>query len=500
MIYIVNKYNKPLMPTNRHSHIRKLLKQGKAVVINSNPFTVKLKYETANITQPLYCGIDTGRENIGLGVSNEKGECIVKVKVVTNNKTIKIKMDERRCHRQERHLHKRQKKQRKALKEGNVIRSNNRIEYKNKQVSYIEVKAIGADEPAIHKVIRGAESKFNNRKRSENWLTPSARQLIWCHITAFKKICEFLPVTNLTIEAVKFDFQRLEDSNIADWNHGALFGFKNATEYIKTKQNGKCAICNEPIEHIHHIVPRSEGGSDNVKNLVGLCKHCHDMVHKDESLLKGIKQQYKISLLNTVMPYLLDEFANLSKQMSIEMKVCTGYDTFKTRQKYNIDKDHSNDGYAISLYDREVKKVSDVPELTLRRFKKKSNNNIARLGQREYYLDNKLVAINRHKSMCQTCDSFEDFKQKYSKSDIAKAMVKPAKRIYTSHKHNVVAGFHPGDIVKYEKHNKIKGNTKKDIFPIISVDIGQSALYYTTTKNRRMKYCRRIDSGALQFI
>lgn len=500
MIYIVNKYNKPLMPTNRHSHIRKLLKQGKAVVINSNPFTVKLKYETADITQPLYCGVDTGRENIGLGVSNEQGKCVLKVKVVTNNKTIKIKMDKRRSYRQERHLHKRQKKQRKALRENQTIQSKNKIEYKNKQVPYIEVKAIGADKPIVHKVIKGTEAKFNNRRRPEGWLTPSARQLIWCHITAFNKIREFLPITNLTIETVKFDFQQLEDSNITDWNRGILFGFKNAAEYIKTKQNGRCAICGEPIEHIHHIVPRSKGGSDNVKNLVGLCKCCHNMVHKDKSLLKGIKQQYKISLLNTVMPYLLYEFATLTKQMNIEMKVCTGCDTYKIRQKYNISKDHSNDGYAISLYSRGIEMISDMPELTLRRFKKKSNNNIARLEQREYYLNDKLVAVNRHKSMCQTCDSFEEFKQKYSKTDVAKVIVKPAKRIYTSHKHNIVSGFHPGDIVKYEKHNKVKGDTKKNIFPIINVDIGQSALYYTTTKNRRMKYCQRIKSGALQFI
>lgn len=500
MIYIVNKYNKPLMPTNRHSHIRKLLKQGKAVAINSNPFIVKLKYETADITQPLYCGIDTGRENIGLGVSNEKGECIVKVKVVTNNKTIKNKMDERRSYRQKRHLHKRQKKQRKALREEKITQSKNKTEYKNKQVPYIKVKAIGADEPVIHKVIRGAEAKFNNRCHLEDWLTPSARQLIWCHITAFKKLCEFLPITNLTIETVKFDFQKLEGSNVTDWNHGPLFGFKNAAEYIKTRQNGKCAICSEPIEHIHHIVPRSKSGSDSVKNLVGLCKHCHDMVHKDESLLKSIKQQYKISLLNTVMPYLLDEFANLTKQMNIEMKVCTGCDTYKTRQKYNIDKDHSSDGYSISLYNRDIKTISDMPELILRRFKKKSNNNIAILGQREYYLNNKLIAVNRRKSMCQTCDSFEEFKQKYSKSDIAKVVVKPAKRLYTSHKYNIVLGFHPGDIVKYEKYIKAKGTIKKDIFPVISIKKADRTLYRTTNENRRMKYCQRIKSGALQFI
>ena len=50
MIYIISKKGIPLMPTRRYGHIRKLLKQNKAVVINNNPFTVRLKYDTANKT------------------------------------------------------------------------------------------------------------------------------------------------------------------------------------------------------------------------------------------------------------------------------------------------------------------------------------------------------------------------------------------------------------------------------------------------------------------
>lgn len=102
--------------------------------------------------------------------------------------------------------------------------------------------------------------------------------------------------------------------------------------------------------------------------------------------------------------------------------------------------------------------------------------------------------------MCQKCDSFEEFSQKYSKYDIGKIKVKPAKRIYTAHKKNIVSGFHPGDVVRYEKHNKIKGNVKQDVFPIVSVDIVNQSLYCTATKNRQMKYCQRIKSGAIQFI
>ena len=69
IIYVVNKKGKPLMPTNRHGHVRKLLNEGKAVAVNNHPFTIRLKYETLDITQPLYLGIDTGRENIGEGAS-----------------------------------------------------------------------------------------------------------------------------------------------------------------------------------------------------------------------------------------------------------------------------------------------------------------------------------------------------------------------------------------------------------------------------------------------
>ncbi|MBK5262436.1 MAG: RRXRR domain-containing protein, partial [Peptostreptococcaceae bacterium] len=33
MVYVLNKDNKPLMPTNRHSKVRRLLKSGLAKVV-----------------------------------------------------------------------------------------------------------------------------------------------------------------------------------------------------------------------------------------------------------------------------------------------------------------------------------------------------------------------------------------------------------------------------------------------------------------------------------
>lgn len=53
-VYIVDKHGKPLMPTTRFGHVRKLMKSGKAVPISNNPFTIRLKYDTTSYTQNLW--------------------------------------------------------------------------------------------------------------------------------------------------------------------------------------------------------------------------------------------------------------------------------------------------------------------------------------------------------------------------------------------------------------------------------------------------------------
>lgn len=51
-VYVLNKDGKPLMPTTRCGHIRHLLKEKKARVVRTNPFTIKLVYETDDVVQP----------------------------------------------------------------------------------------------------------------------------------------------------------------------------------------------------------------------------------------------------------------------------------------------------------------------------------------------------------------------------------------------------------------------------------------------------------------
>ncbi len=48
-----------------------------------------------------------------------------------------------------------------------------------------------------------------------------------------------------------------------------------------------CRGCGQSASHIHHIVFRSQGGSDEAENLVWLCMGCHILAHGMGPRLEG---------------------------------------------------------------------------------------------------------------------------------------------------------------------------------------------------------------------
>ena len=50
MVYVLDKDGNPLMPTRRYGKVRHLLKDGKAVVVRRDPFTIRLTYNRAGHT------------------------------------------------------------------------------------------------------------------------------------------------------------------------------------------------------------------------------------------------------------------------------------------------------------------------------------------------------------------------------------------------------------------------------------------------------------------
>ena len=43
-----------------------------------------------------------------------------------------------------------------------------------------------------------------------------------------------------------------------------------------------CLICGSAFCDIHHIIPKSQGGKDDIGNLISLCRSCHDKAHAKE--------------------------------------------------------------------------------------------------------------------------------------------------------------------------------------------------------------------------
>ena len=51
MVYVISQNGQPLMPTENHAKVRILLKNKKAKVIKTCPFTIQLTYDSTNYTK-----------------------------------------------------------------------------------------------------------------------------------------------------------------------------------------------------------------------------------------------------------------------------------------------------------------------------------------------------------------------------------------------------------------------------------------------------------------
>lgn len=310
MVYVLDINGQPLMPTDRYGKVKHLLRQGKAVVVKRCPFTIRLLYVTTAYTQKLTLGVDTGSGTLGAAVLDEKRNVVYMSKVIVRN-DITDKMTQRAKYRRS--------------------RRNSKTRYR--------------------------KARWLNRKNSikTGRFSPTMISKIHSHVKEIEYIKSILPITTLVLETGQFDTHlmrnpALANSNIKHWGYqkGINYGFENTKAMVLNRDNYTCQYCKgkhkDPKLEVHHIVFRSQGGSDKESNLITLCHTCHKDLHSGKITPKftGKKKgtlKYATQM-NSIRCQLLKQYPEAIETF--------GYATKANRLSIGIEKDHHLDACVIA--------------------------------------------------------------------------------------------------------------------------------------------------------
>lgn len=230
-VFIIDQNKQPLNPIPP-ARARELLTKQKAAVFRMYPFTIILKHTVLNpVPKPLTIKLDPGSKVTGLAILEGKN-VVWAAEIEHRGGIIKNSLLTRR-----------------SLRRG---RRNRKTRYR----------------PA----------RFNNRKRKEGWLPPSLMHRVLTTKTLVKRLCRYAPITQIAMELVRFDTQKMQNPEIdgIEYQQGELAGYE-VREYLLEKWGCKCAYCdkqNVPLQ-IEHIQPKSKGGSNRVSNLTISCEQCN---------------------------------------------------------------------------------------------------------------------------------------------------------------------------------------------------------------------------------
>jgi 5-methylcytosine-specific restriction endonuclease McrA len=308
-VYVLNKQGSPLMPT-KPVIARLLLIGGKAKVIRKIPFTIKLLVDTTEYKQEVVAGMDTGSKTVGCAaIANGK---IIYQSEVQIRQDVSKKMEQRRMYRRNR---------------------------RNRKTRY-------------------RKARLQNRApiRKEGKLAPSIESKVNSHLREKIFVESILPVSGWRVETASFDIHKISNPDVGELNYqkGSQKGFYNVKAYVLYRDGYQCQKCKTQKGklHVHHIVFRSNGGTNAPNNLITLCKSCHDKLHNGEFEIKGVRSKTKhateIGIIKSQLKKRFDEFEETF-----------GYETkFKREQILQLPKTHYYDAVAICCEEGEVVDLS----------------------------------------------------------------------------------------------------------------------------------------------
>ena len=128
-------------------------------------------------------------------------------------------------------------------------------------------------------------SKWKNgngseRPSKEGCLPPSVKSIGDNIINTVKKLKRFINITECSFEAVRFDSQLMDDPDIEgkQYQQGKLSGYE-LREYLLEHFRHICQYCGgvsgDSILEWEHMIPKSRGGTDSLKNATLSCFSCN---------------------------------------------------------------------------------------------------------------------------------------------------------------------------------------------------------------------------------
>ena len=308
MVYVLDKDGHPLIPTNRHGKVRRMLKSGQVKVVKKCPFTIQLMYESEHNVQPVSLGIDAGSKRIGVSATT-KTTVLYEADVELRDDIVKLLATRRQMR---------------------FFRRSRKTRYRPK--------------------------RFDNRRRGKGWFAPSIRQKINTHLVTVARVCEILPVTQIIVETASFDIQKIKNPKIqgVEYQRGEQTDFWNVREYVLFRDGHVCQCCKgkkkDPILNVHHIESRKSGG-DAPNNLITLCETCHKGYHNGTiKLPKRIKRgmKFKDAAFMGIMRWTFYNTLKEKYEPDIPVSMTYGYLTKNTRIQHNLPKEHYIDARCIS--------------------------------------------------------------------------------------------------------------------------------------------------------
>ena len=308
LVFVKDRNGYPLMPTTP-PRARHMLKRGEAKVIRRDPFTIKLLHGSAGYRQDVVGGMDTGSKTVGCAaIANGK---VLYQSEVALRQDVSGKMQQRAMYRRSRRGRK----------------------------------------------TRYRPARWNNRAsmRASGRLAPSIRSKVESHLRERNFVESILPVTRWKVELAQFDIHKITNPDVESrgYQDGKQRGFYNVKAYVLHRDGYECQsgrkVKHHAKLHVHHVVFRSNGGSDAPANLTTLCETCHSDLHAGRFELK-VRNKTKTKHATEV---------GIVKGGLIRsgwhFETAFGYETkFKREQCLGWNKGHAADAVAVACEEGEI--------------------------------------------------------------------------------------------------------------------------------------------------